>query len=47
MKYTLITARGKIYTFFIRELAYQYQAAYGGTLVTNQVFDDITIPVAI
>lgn len=38
MTITLITDTGKVYTFYIMALALQYQQAYGGTIVTNQVF---------
>jgi hypothetical protein len=38
MKYTLITGNGKVYTFFIHTLALQFQQAYGGTIVTHNVF---------
>ena len=38
MKTTLITSTGRVYTFFVMALAIQYQQAYGGTIVTDQVF---------
>jgi hypothetical protein len=38
MNITLITSTGRVYTFYIMELAVQYQQAYGGTIVTSQVF---------
>ena len=38
MNITLITSTGKVYTFFVMALAVQYQQAYGGTIVTRQVF---------
>jgi hypothetical protein len=37
MKYTLITAKGKLYTFFVLAVAETYQQAYGGTLFDNSV----------
>jgi hypothetical protein len=40
MQYTLITASGKLYTFYVREVAITYQQAYGGTLMTNDVLID-------
>ena len=40
MKYTLITAKGKVYTFFVQALAETYQQAYGGTIVTNDILVD-------
>jgi len=39
MKYTLITGNGKVYTFFIRVVAEQFQQAYGGVVITPQVLD--------
>jgi hypothetical protein len=40
MKYTLITAKGKVYTFFVLALAETYQQAYGGNIVTNDILVD-------
>jgi hypothetical protein len=37
MNYTLITATGKLYTFFVQAVAETYQQAYGGTLFDNSV----------
>jgi hypothetical protein len=37
MRYTLITAKGKLYTFFVLAVAETYQQAYGGTLFDNSV----------
>jgi predicted DNA-binding protein with PD1-like motif len=37
MQYTLITAKGKLYTFFVLAVAETYQQAYGGTLFDNSV----------
>ena len=37
MKYTLITRNGKVFTFFIKALAEQFQQAYGGIIVTNSI----------
>jgi hypothetical protein len=37
MNYTLITKQGKVFTFFIKALAEQFQQAYGGTIVTNSI----------
>lgn len=42
MKYTLITARGKIYCFYIKEMADMYATLYGGTVITEQVLDTET-----
>ena len=40
MQYSLITATGKLYTFFVLAVAETYQQAYGGTLVTNDILVD-------
>ena len=37
MKYTLITSKGKVYTFYVKAVAETYQQAYGGTLFDNSV----------
>jgi hypothetical protein len=37
MQYTLVTSKGKIYTFFIEAVAKTYQQAYGGTVITNVI----------
>ena len=42
MKYTLITAKGKVYTFYVLALANQYQQAYGGVVITQQILVDET-----
>jgi hypothetical protein len=43
MKYTLITDNGKVYTFFIRAVAEQYQQAYGGTVIDSTILVDSTV----
>jgi len=40
MKYTLITAAGKVYTFYVRAVAETYQQAYGGQLITGDILVD-------
>jgi hypothetical protein len=40
MQYTLITATGKLYTFFVLAVAETYQQAYGGTIVTKDILVD-------
>jgi hypothetical protein len=37
MKFTLITAKGKVLTFFVKAVAETYQQAYGGSLFTNEI----------
>lgn len=37
MQYTLVTGKGKVYTFFIKAVAETFQQAYGGTLFTNEI----------
>lgn len=40
MNYTLITPRGRIYTFTVRDCAETYQRAYGGTLFNSDILVD-------
>ena len=40
MKFTVITATGRVLTFFIRSVAETYVQAYGGQLITNQILVD-------
>jgi hypothetical protein len=42
MQYTLITAAGKVYTFYVQALAEQFQQAYGGQLFTADILVDNT-----
>jgi hypothetical protein len=37
MSYTLITAKGQVFTFFLRAVADQFQLAYGGVVFDQQV----------
>jgi len=41
MKYTLITSKGKVYTFFLKSVANTYQQAFGGVVFTQQVLNSI------
>ena len=45
MNYTLITSKGKVYTFFILALANQFQQASGGVVITQQILVDETAEV--
>ena len=38
MKFTLITPTGRVYTFHIQAVAETYQQAYGGTLISDQLY---------
>lgn len=40
MKYTLVTGKGKVFTFFIKAVAETFQQAYGGTIVTNEILTE-------
>jgi hypothetical protein len=40
MQYTVITATGRVLTFFIRAVAETYVDAYGGKLITDQILVD-------
>jgi hypothetical protein len=42
MKYTLVTGKGKVFTFFIKSVAETYQKAYGGTIITKEIFEKET-----
>jgi hypothetical protein len=42
MSYTLITKQGKVYTFYVKTLAEQYQQAYGGQVFTADILVDTT-----
>jgi hypothetical protein len=36
MQYTLITAQGRVYVFFLQTVAKQFQQAYGGVVFSQQ-----------
>jgi len=40
MKYTLITSKGKVLTFYLKAVAETYQKAYGGQLITADILVD-------
>ena len=40
MNYTVITATGRVLTFFIRAVAETYVQAYGGQLITSAILVD-------
>ena len=40
MSYTLITATGRVYTFYVQALAETYQQAYGGHVITAAILVD-------
>jgi hypothetical protein len=42
MQFTLITPKGKIYTFYLEAVALCFQQAYGGTLVNTSVLQTET-----
>jgi hypothetical protein len=42
MGYTLITATGQVYTFYLQAVAETYQQAYGGQLITADILVDTT-----
>jgi hypothetical protein len=45
MQYTLITAKGKVFTFFLSTLAETYQSAYGGVIISNDIDQETTVGV--
>lgn len=40
MKFTLITPKGRVYTFFLLATAQIFEQAYGGTLISDQIYAD-------
>jgi hypothetical protein len=40
MKYTLITATGRIYCFYVKDMATMYQTLYGGQVITEEILVD-------
>jgi hypothetical protein len=38
MKYVLILKNGKVMTFFVKAVAETYHIAYGGTLITDELY---------
>jgi hypothetical protein len=40
MGYTLITNKGRVFTFFLRSVAEQFQQAYGGVVFDQQILVD-------
>ena len=40
MQYTLITATGKVYTFYVQAVAELYQTINGGVIVTDDILVD-------
>lgn len=47
MNYTLITSKGKVYTFYIKALAETYQQAFGGVLVEAKQFGHVEVPATV
>jgi|TARA_R110000868_G_scaffold137603_1_gene351162 hypothetical protein len=44
MNYTLITKQGRVMQFFILAVAEQFQQAYGGVVITQQILvDTVTV----
>ena len=40
MKYTLVTSKGKVFTFFIKAVAETFQQAYGGKIITAEILKE-------
>jgi hypothetical protein len=38
MKFTLITGNGKVFTFYVKAVAETFQQAYGGKIITDNIF---------
>ena len=43
MQYTLISPKGRIYTFFLNAVAETFQAAYGGTLIDASILEKVSV----
>ena len=43
MKFTVITKTGKVMTFFIKAVAETFVSAYGGVLITPEIFEVETV----
>ena len=41
MKFTLITRNGKVLTFTVLACAEAFQQAYGGALITDQLYSEV------
>ena len=41
MKYTLITSNGKVLVFNVLACAETFQKAYGGTIITDQMYSEV------
>lgn len=41
MRYLLITPKGRVIEFYIKSLAETYQQAYGGCLITDQMYAEV------
>ena len=46
MKYTLITRNGKVLAFNVKAAAEQFQLAYGGVVITNDILNTKNCAVA-
>ena len=47
MQYTLITAKGNVCQFYIKEVAECYQAVYGGVVITQQILEQETVDILV
>jgi hypothetical protein len=41
MRYTVITGKGKVFCFYIKDLAVTYASLYNGVLITEQILNDV------
>lgn len=39
MRYTVITSKGKVFCFYIKDLATMYAALYNGVVITEQILN--------
>jgi len=45
MQYTLITGQGRVYVFFLETVAAQFQQAYGGVAISQQILESADLPI--
>lgn len=44
MQYTLISKTGRVYVFFLRTVAEQFQQAYGGVVFSQHILEPVNLP---
>ncbi len=44
MRYTLVTATGQVFQFYIEQCAECYRQAFGGVVFTQQILETAALP---